>query len=116
MTNRHTVRYAIGSTTVVFLLSITSVWAADGKAIFTNDTNKCNKCHTVKSAGIEKDGAGGSAKAPDLSGVGTKHADTEWIKKYITKQEIDGVKKHMKQAKGSAKEITALVTWLGSLK
>jgi mono/diheme cytochrome c family protein len=28
--------------------------APDGKALFTGTANKCNTCHTIKAAGIEK--------------------------------------------------------------
>ena len=101
--------------------------AADGSQIFLS--NKCNKCHTIQSKGIEQaksDGAGddkddaGPKKEPvDLSGVGAVHDSawiTGWIKKEVEKEK-DGKKiKHKKTWKGADADLKALVEFLGTLK
>lgn len=94
-----------------------------GKTLFL--TYKCNSCHTIKAAGVEKKAAEGEAdsttaaskkKPTDLSSVGLD-AKADWIAKYMKKLETtkDG-KKHMKLFKGTAEELATLSTWLETMK
>ncbi len=81
-----------------------------GKKIFI--ANKCATCHSVESADIVLKKKKGNI--PDLSDVGTKF-DSEFMKKWILKEEtIDGVK-HMHTYKGSDEDLITLVEWLMSL-
>src|SRR4029079_8703118 len=66
-----------------------------GRTAFLN--NKCNLCHSIESAKVEKT-SGGYQKStdknvpPDLSGIGKK-VKADWIVKYLKKTEaLDGVK------------------------
>lgn len=85
--------------------------AADGKAVF--EANKCNKCHSIEAAQIEK--ASDKIKAPDLSHVGKAH-DAAWIGKWVKKEETLKGKKHMIMFKGTDEELAALTSWLGGMK
>ena len=101
--------------------------APDGKDLFL--AAKCNSCHSVTAAGIEKkkptaEEAAAAAKEkpdpnakkpPDLSSVGLdKKAD--WISKFITKKETLDGEKHKKLYKGTDEELKTLSTWLGEQK
>ena len=79
----------------------------DGKAIFL--AQKCNLCHSVSSAGIEKTAK--SMTAPDLTDLAAKQ-DAATLTKYLHKQvEING-KKHGKTFTGSDEDLAAVVSWL----
>jgi cytochrome c5 len=97
------------------LLFVFSALAAaaepDGKAVFS--AQKCNMCHSVQSAGIERTVK--SSKAKDLSNVGAEH-DAAWLTKWLKKQEMIDGKPHQKTFTGTDAELNALVTWLGTLK
>jgi cytochrome c5 len=85
--------------------------APDGKAVFASQ--KCSMCHSVQSAGIERTMK--SSKAKDLSTIGSER-DAAWLTKWLKKEEkIDG-KPHQKAFTGSDAELSALVSWLGTLK
>jgi mono/diheme cytochrome c family protein len=84
--------------------------APDGKAIFL--AQKCNLCHSIDAAGIPRTSKAEKTKGPDLAGVAKKH-DAAWIKAFITKQKDLNGKKHLKEFKGSAADLDALVSWLG---
>jgi cytochrome c1 len=101
--------------------------APDGKDLFL--AAKCNTCHSVTAAKIEKkkptaeEAAAASKekpdpdekKPPDLSSVGLdKKAD--WIAKFITKKETLEGEKHKKLYKGTDEELKTLSTWLESQK
>lgn len=101
--------------------------APSGKDLFL--AAKCNTCHSIAAAGIEKkkptaEEAAAAAKEkpdpnakkpPDLSSVGLdKKAD--WIAKFITKKETLDGEKHKKLYKGTDAELTTLSTWLGEQK
>jgi hypothetical protein len=101
--------------------------APDGKDLFL--AAKCNTCHSVTAAGIEKkkptdEEAAQAAKEkpdpnekkpPDLSSLGLdKKAD--WIAKFITKKETLDGEKHKKLYKGADDELKTLSTWLGDQK
>lgn len=89
---------------------------ADGKAVFTE--KKCNTCHSVKNAGIEK---AKKKKGPDLSGVGIEH-DAAWIAKWVNKEVektsvySDKKVKHKKKFKGSDAELKEVTTFLAAQK
>lgn len=81
-----------------------------GKKLFLD--NKCNMCHSVESASIEKKSP--SAKGPDLSNAGAK--DAAWIAKWMGKEvDVDG-KKHPVATKLSDPDLKTLVDWLATLK
>lgn len=81
--------------------------AKDGKQIFL--AQKCNVCHSVSSAGIEKTMK--SMTAPDLTDLAAKQ-DAATLTKYLHKQvEING-KKHGKTFTGSDEDLAAVVSWL----
>lgn len=81
--------------------------AKDGKQIFL--AQKCNLCHSVSSAGIEKTAK--SMTAPDLTDLAAKQ-DAATLTKYLHKQvEING-KKHGKTFTGSDEDLAAVVSWL----
>jgi cytochrome c5 len=79
----------------------------DGKALFL--AQKCNLCHSIPAAAIERTTKSEKVAGPDLPG---KHTDAALLKKYVTKLEAIEGKKHGKEFKGSAAELDALVTWL----
>ncbi|MBI2565947.1 MAG: c-type cytochrome [Candidatus Schekmanbacteria bacterium] len=88
---------------------------------------KCNRCHTVKVAGIAKMEAEGEDKEvdleekkkvepPDLSGVGVKRdADylTQWMQRRVAN---DDGRKHKKKFTGKDDELATLVSWMVTLK
>ena len=98
--------------------------APDGKALFTGTANKCNTCHTVTAAGIEKKKAEPSAEAskeksekkpPDLSSVGLERK-AEWIGKFLMKTETIKGDKHPRKFRGTDAELKTLATWLEAQK
>lgn len=87
---------------------------ATGKDIFLQ--SKCNKCHTIESQTIVRDGKPPEGKQPpDLSGVGLKH-DAGWMQKWLLKEVEMNDKKHIKKFSGTDDELRTLTTWLASLK
>jgi len=80
-----------------------------GKKIFID--NKCNMCHTVKSAGIESK----KSDASDLSNAGAQ-MKSEDMMKYLKKEMKLNNKDHKTAFKGSDEELTKLVEWLSTLK
>jgi len=83
--------------------------APDGKDVFLGQ--KCNMCHSVSTAGIERTTKSEKMKGPDLVGVLQAH-DRQWVTDFIEKKsELDG-KKHMKEFSGTADELKALLDWL----
>ncbi|MFL6293867.1 MAG: c-type cytochrome [Thermoanaerobaculia bacterium] len=91
--------------------SDTPAGTPDPKAIFL--AQKCNLCHSLAAASIERTMK--SSKAPDLSGVGLER-DAAWIGKFITKQEKLNGKPHQKMFSGSEAELKALTQWLAGMK
>lgn len=82
-----------------------------GKKLFVD--NKCNMCHSITSASVEKKMA--SAKGPDLSNAGGDH-DAAWITKWLNKEvDLEG-KKHPATVKMADADFKTLVDWLASLK
>ena len=99
--------------------------APGGKELFIS--YKCTSCHSIATEKIEKkkaepaEGAAPSAEASaaaktsDLSGVGVKK-DAAWISKYLNKEEKLEEKLHKTKFKGTPEELTALSSWLATLK
>ena len=88
------------------LLVPTLAFAADGKAVFLD--KKCNKCHTVSSASIEKTS---KLKGPDLTTEAIK-GDAKTLKAYLKKETaIDG-KKHGTAFTGSDEDLDAVIAWV----
>jgi mono/diheme cytochrome c family protein len=93
----------------------------DGKAIFLE--NKCNTCHTIQVAGVEKRKATTAEdgekktdkKPPDLSGVGLEHKP-EWIAAYLMKTEAIKGEKHNRKFRGPESDLKIVSTWLSTLK
>lgn len=83
--------------------------AKDGKQIFLDQ--KCNVCHSVSSAGIERTMKSEKMAGPDLTNLAAKQ-DAATLTKYLHKQvEING-KKHGKTFTGSDEELAAVISWL----
>lgn len=81
--------------------------APDGKALFL--AQKCNMCHNVPTAGIERTTKAAAMAGPDLVNV---KADAATLGKVLRRQQdVDG-KKHPKEIKGSDEEINAVITWI----
>jgi mono/diheme cytochrome c family protein len=99
--------------------------ARDGKAVFLE--NKCNTCHTVQVAGVEKRKAASAEaadakadaksdkKAPDLSGTGLERKP-EWIAAYLMKTESIKGEKHTRKFRGPEADLKLVSSWLSSLK
>ncbi|HUG54837.1 MAG TPA: cytochrome c [Vicinamibacteria bacterium] len=81
----------------------------DGKQIFLEQ--KCNMCHAVSSASIERTG---KVKGADLAGLAAKE-DATWLAKYLRKQADKKGKKHLKPFTGTDEQIGALISWLQKL-
>ena len=87
-------------------LAPTLAFAADGKAVFLD--KKCNKCHTVSSASIEKTS---KLKGPDLTTEAIK-GDAKTLKTYLKKQEVINGKKHGTAFTGSDEDLDAVIAWV----
>lgn len=101
---------------VLALLTLIAVFLArpasggpDGKTVFLG--KKCNLCHSIEAAGIQRTSKSEKTKGPDLAGVAKKH-DAEWIERWLNKQEELNGKKHLAPFKGTPEELEALVAWL----
>ena len=85
--------------------------AVDGKEIFL--AQKCNMCHSVSTAAIERTSKSDKMAGKDLVDLGK---DTATLTKYLKKEtDLDG-KKHGKAFTGTDAELGALVTWLEAQK
>ena len=97
---------------VVFLFGVAyslSSGSPDGKSIFIEQ--KCNMCHSVEAKGIESN----KKNAADLSKTGDTY-NSEFISKYLSKEEkIDG-KLHKVSFKGTEEELKILSGWFASMK
>jgi mono/diheme cytochrome c family protein len=95
------------------VLGLTAVSeAADGKAVFLE--KKCNLCHSIESQGITKTAA--KMDGAELSDAGNFVPDAEWLKKFLTQEELKDGDKHKKKWKGTDEDLDAVVTWIMSLK
>jgi cytochrome c5 len=102
-------------TVLVFVVLLATLYASagaaaaapDGKAIFM--AQKCNMCHSVPTAGIERTTKSEKMAGPDLVNV---KMDAAAITKFLHKEtEMDG-KKHPKEVKLPDAETKALVDWV----
>ncbi|HEV7505494.1 MAG TPA: cytochrome c [Thermoanaerobaculia bacterium] len=94
------------------LIAVTAAAAPaslDGKQIFL--AQKCNLCHSVSSAGIERTVKSEKVAGPDLTNLAAKEEPAKLIKFLHKEGEING-KKHGKGFTGSDDELTALISWL----
>jgi cytochrome c peroxidase len=81
----------------------------DGKKLFIE--KKCNTCHSVEVAEIE-----GKKKDPvDLSTTGDNY-NSEFLAKFLVKNEKINDKEHKTTLKGTEEEKKAIAEWLSSLK
>ena len=81
----------------------------DGKELFL--AQKCNLCHSVSSAGIERTVKSEKVAGPDLTDLAAKETAAT-LTQFLRKQgEING-KKHGKGFTGSDEELAALIAWL----
>jgi cytochrome c551/c552 len=100
------VRRFISLLLVPVFLAPTLVFAADGKAVFVD--KKCNKCHSVSSASIEKTS---KLKGPDLTTEAIK-GDAKTLKSYLKKEDMINGKKHGTAFTGTDDELDAVITWV----
>jgi len=85
----------------------------DGKAIFL--AQKCNLCHSVSSAGIERTMKSEKVAGPDLTNTAAKE-DAAKLAKFLRKEDALNGKKHGKAFTGSDEELGALISWLQAQK
>jgi mono/diheme cytochrome c family protein len=89
---------------------------------------KCNQCHSIDSLKItrakaveeeeeeaEVDENGKKIEPSDLSGVGNEY-NSDFIKKWLNKEEKIHGKKHKKKFKGSPEELQAISDWMATVK
>lgn len=87
-------------------------YAKTGKDIFIE--NKCNKCHSIKSQGIEptEESLKKKKKIRDLSGAGIERK-SDWIKKFLKKEVANEEgEKHKEKWKGSEEDLDIISKWL----
>lgn len=97
----------------VVLSTINAQQAEEPKGKILFKESKCVSCHAIESQGYVKKG---KSTAPDLSDVGSKHSEIEWLKKYLTKQETMNDLKHAVSFKGGDEGLQTLTEWLTTLK
>jgi cytochrome c5 len=106
-----TLQQTTGLTLSILLLAALCLPAAaaaavpDGKALFL--AQKCNMCHNVPTAGIEK-----TMKTSTASDLVNVKGDAATVAKVLKKQADVGGKKHPKEFKGTDEELNALVAWI----
>ena len=83
----------------------------DGKAIFL--AQKCNMCHSVPTAGIERTMKSEKMAGPDLVNI---KEDAGFLTKFLRKEADLHGKKHGKAFTGSDEELGALVAWIQAQK
>ena len=86
--------------------------AADGKALF--EAKKCNMCHSIESQGIVKTSE--KMKGAELSDAGNSVSSADWLKTFLTQEELKEGEKHKKKWKGTDEELDTIVNWVMSLK
>lgn len=79
----------------------------DGKAIFL--AQKCNMCHNVPPAGIERTMKSDKMAGPDVVNL---KVDAATLAKVLKKQADVNGKKHPKLFAGTDEELNALTAWL----
>lgn len=98
---------------IVGALSVSSFSQADeppdGKAVFL--AQKCNLCHSIEVAGIEKTMKSDKIKAPDLTDV-VAGLERDWVMKYVRKEVDKEGKPHPKEVKIEDADLGLLIDWL----
>ena len=84
-----------------------------GQAAFM--ANKCNMCHSVSPAGIERTTKSEKMAGPDLKGV-VAEKGKEWAKKWVMKEIDKDGKKHAKEYKGTPEDLDRILGWLEAQK
>jgi cytochrome c551/c552 len=84
-------------------------FAADGKALFL--AQKCNLCHSVQSAAIERTTKSEKMAGPEITDLAAK-LDPAWLAKYLKKEEALNGKKHPKQVTLAEADLKALIAWV----
>lgn len=122
------IRWCLAAAGGVALLAMGVAFAAEvpaGQKVFLE--SKCNSCHTLKAAKIEKrkaataeEGEEASATTkkkppPDLSGAGIKR-DAAWIEAWLLRKELVDGKKHKKKFTGTPEEAKTVSAWLATMK
>lgn len=79
----------------------------DSKAVFL--AQKCNLCHSVPTAGIERTTKSEKVAGPDLVNI---KEDAATLTKFLRKQADLNGKKHAKAFTGSDEELAALIAWI----
>lgn len=97
---------------LVFTAIPSLAFASEGPEVFT--AQKCNACHSVKTAKITVL-PGGDEKAPDLSKVGSKY-DKKTIALWLLKKTEHNGEKHKKLFEGKMEDLKIVSSWLESLK
>lgn len=100
---------AVGITGVAGLAVPAAAAAPDGKAIFL--AQKCNLCHSVSAAGIERQTKSEKVAGPDLTTATAQH-DKAFLTRFLKKEEMVDGKKHGKEWKGTDAELGAVIDWL----
>ena len=98
----------------------------EGEELFVK--YKCQSCHSIATAGIEKKKAAAAEEAeeataektkkepPDLSAVGVAHK-ADWMAAFLMKKEkTKEGKLHTKKFKGTDAELKKVVAWLETMK
>jgi mono/diheme cytochrome c family protein len=113
---KQTIGFALSILAAVVLLAVFYSGPAsgapaklDGKQIFL--AQKCNLCHSVSSAGIERTMKSEKMAGPDLTNTAAKE-DAGKLTKFLRKEGDLNGKKHGKGFTGSDEELGALVSWL----
>jgi mono/diheme cytochrome c family protein len=83
--------------------------AQDGKTLFM--AQKCNLCHSVQTAGIERVTKSEKVAGPELTDLAAK-ADPAFLAKYLKKEDVLNGKKHSKLFSGTDAELKAVIAWL----
>jgi hypothetical protein len=102
--------------TMLLLVFVTFSWIRsnsddaqkDGKTICINA--KCNMCHALAKAEIEVKNK--NSKAPDLGTLENISDKTDFLIKFLNKEETLNDKKHPIKFSGTEDELKILVAWL----
>jgi cytochrome c551/c552 len=104
---------AISAAALILVVATAPVsYAADGKALFAE--KKCDLCHTIESQGIQKKSE--KMKGAELSDAGNRVSSADWLKKFLTQEELKEGEKHQRKWKGTDEELDTLANWILSLK
>ena len=74
---------------------------------------KCDRCHSVSSLGIEARDK--EEEAPDMSNASASLPSAEWAKDWVLRKETKDGKKHQKPYQGSKKNLDKISKWLMTL-